>query len=408
MVGVLSFFYKYIFIILLQFFSSNAYAQYLTLDSHIDIPFDYMDNVNHDPGNLTKMQVDFFKMQSGSLDSGFFIVYVKQEELTSSGFIEAKRLSMLKFKAIHKMIKAYPDKIILALKPEDIRQAKKDGKFSAAIGIENGYIIGNDINLLQTFYDLGARYITLSHIGHNQISDSSIPKKSLKDLPELYGGLSPFGKKVISKMNDLGIMVDISHISDKAAIQAIELSKVPVIASHSSVRSIANHPRNLPDNIIKRIAEKNGVIQVVAFSSYIELNLKRTNAIKKLGNLVAHLSGDERFIYNKHSKTLKYKEEMRVINKIFPLPTVSDFVDHIEYIINLVGIDYVGIASDFGGGGGIDGWMDASETKNITVALKERGYSKSDIKKVWSENILRVWTEVDNFSSREAMHGLVD
>ena len=408
MVGVLSFFYKYIFIILLQFFSSNAYAQYLTLDSHIDIPFDYMDNVNHDPGNLTKMQVDFFKMQSGSLDSGFFIVYVKQEELTSSGFIEAKRLSMLKFKAIHKMIKAYPDKIILALKPEDIRQAKKDGKFSAAIGIENGYIIGNDINLLQTFYDLGARYITLSHIGHNQISDSSIPKKSLKDLPELHGGLSTFGKKVISKMNDLGIIVDISHISDKAAIQAIELSKAPVIASHSSVRSIANHPRNLPDNIIKKIAEKNGVIQVVAFSSYIELNLKRTKAIKKLGNLVAHLSGDERFIYNKHSKTLKYKEEMKVINKIFPLPNVSDFVDHIEYIINLVGIDYVGIASDFGGGGGIDGWMDASETKNITLALKERGYSKNDIKKVWSENILRVWTEVDNFSSREAMHGLVD
>ena len=271
----MNFIYKYFFILALVALSLPVYGQYLTLDSHIDIPFDYMDNPKHDPGNSTEMQVDFSKMKEGGLDSGFFIVYVGQSNLTDDGFKKAKDQAMLKFKAIHKMIQTYPDKILLALEPNDIRNAKEKGKISAAIGIENGYIIGNNINLLEDFYNLGARYITLAHIGHNQISDSSIPKKSLNDASEIHGGLSSFGKEVISKMNQLGIMVDISHISDKAALQAIKLSQTPVIASHSSARAIANHPRNLSDNIIKKIANKNGVIQVVAFSSYIEVNKER-------------------------------------------------------------------------------------------------------------------------------------
>ena len=171
--------YKYFFILISLFFSLNIHAQYLTLDSHIDIPFDYMDNPKNDPGNLTEMQVDFSKMQSGGLDAGFFIVYVEQSSLTSDGYEKAKDLAMLKFNAIHKMVNTYPNKIRLALSPSDIKKAKEDGLMSAAIGIENGYIIGTDINLIKEFYDLGARYITLAHIGHNQISDSSIPKKSL-------------------------------------------------------------------------------------------------------------------------------------------------------------------------------------------------------------------------------------
>ena len=397
----MNFIYKYFFILALLVFSLPVYAQYLTLDSHIDIPFDYMDNPKHDPGNSTEMQVDFSKMREGGLDSGFFIVYVGQSNLTDDGFKKAKDQAMLKFKAIHKMIQTYPDKILLALEPNDIRNAKEKGKISAAIGIENGYIIGNNINLLEDFYNLGARYITLAHIGHNQISDSSIPKKSLNDAPEIHGGLSSFGKEVISKMNQLGIMVDISHISDKAALQAIKLSQTPVIASHSSARAIANHPRNLSDNIIKKIANKNGVIQVVAFSSYIEVNKERNNAINSLRNFIVDLTGDKIFIYRKHTEHPQYKIKMDEINRDFPLPSVDKFVDHVDYIVNLVGINYVGISSDFGGGGGIDGWMDASQTKNITLALLERGYSKNDIKKIWSENFLRVWTDVINHSKKK-------
>ena len=397
----MNFIYKYFFILALVVLSLPVYAQYLTLDSHIDIPFDYMDNPKHDPGNSTEMQVDFSKMREGGLDSGFFIVYVGQSNLTDDGFKKAKDQAMLKFKAIHKMIQTYPDKILLALEPNDIRNAKEKGKISAAIGIENGYIIGNNINLLEDFYNLGARYITLAHIGHNQISDSSIPKKSLNDASEMHGGLSSFGKEVISKMNQLGIMVDISHISDKAALQAIKLSQTPVIASHSSARAIANHPRNLSDNIIKKIANKNGVIQVVAFSSYIEVNKERNNAINSLRNFIVNLTGDKIFIYRKHTKHPQYKIKMDEINRDFPLPSVDKFVDHVDYIVNLVGINYVGISSDFGGGGGIDGWMDASQTKNITLALLERGYSKNDIKKIWSENFLRVWTDVINHSKKK-------
>ena len=397
----MNFIYKYFFILALVAISLPVYGQYLTLDSHIDIPFDYMDNPKHDPGNSTEMQVDFSKMKEGGLDSGFFIVYVGQSNLTDDGFKKAKDQAMLKFKAIHKMIQTYPDKILLALEPNDIRNAKEKGKISAAIGIENGYIIGNNINLLEDFYNLGARYITLAHIGHNQISDSSIPKKSLNDASEIHGGLSSFGKEVISKMNQLGIMVDISHISDKAALQAIKLSQTPVIASHSSARAIANHPRNLSDNIIKKIANKNGVIQVVAFSSYIEVNKERNNAINSLRKFIVNLTGDKIFIYRKHTKHPQYKIKMDEINRDFPLPSVDKFVDHVDYIVNLVGINYVGISSDFGGGGGIDGWMDASQTKNITLALLERGYSKNDIKKIWSENFLRVWTDVINHSKKK-------
>ena len=397
----MNFIYKYFFILALVALSLPVYGQYLTLDSHIDIPFDYMDNPKHDPGNSTEMQVDFSKMKEGGLDSGFFIVYVGQSNLTDDGFKKAKDQAMLKFKAIHKMIQTYPDKILLALEPNDIRNAKEKGKISAAIGIENGYIIGNNINLLEDFYNLGARYITLAHIGHNQISDSSIPKKSLNDASEIHGGLSSFGKEVISKMNQLGIMVDISHISDKAALQAIKLSQTPVIASHSSARAIANHPRNLSDNIIKKIANKNGVIQVVAFSSYIEVNKERNNAINSLRKFIVNLTGDKIFIYRKHTKHPQYKIKMDEINRDFPLPSVDKFVDHVDYIVNLVGINYVGISSDFGGGGGIDGWMDASQTKNITLALLERGYSKNDIKKIWSENFLRVWTDVINHSKKK-------
>ena len=404
----MSFFYKYFFILIFLLLSIPVYAEYLTLDSHIDIPFDYMDNPKHDPGNSTEMQVDFSKMETGGLDSGFFIVYVGQSNLTDEGFKKAKEQAMLKFSAIHKMLQKYPDKILPALEPDDIRKAKEKGKISAAIGIENGYILGNNINLLEDFYDLGARYMTLAHIGHNQISDSSIPKKSLNDPLEMHGGLSIFGKQVISKMNELGIMVDISHVSDKAALQAIQLSEAPVIASHSSARAIANHPRNLPDNIIKEIANNSGVIQVVAFSSYVEINKERNNAINSLRKFIVNLSGDKVFIYRKHTENPQYKIKMDKINRDFPLPSVDQFIDHLDYIVNLVGIDYVGISSDFGGGGGIDGWMDASQTKNITSALLKRGYSKNDIKKIWSENFLRVWTDVTNHSKKKSKQNLSD
>ena len=389
-------FVRYLVIIFLISYSQQLRAEYLTLDSHIDIPFDYMINPEHDPGNNTDMQVDFQKMLEGNLDGGFFIVYVGQSELNKNGYQEAKEKAIIKFNAINKMVEKYPNKIVLVKSPEEVYEAKRDKKLFAAIGIENGYVIGEDIELLKYYYDLGARYMTLSHIGHNQISDSSLPKKSLNNDIEMHGGLSNFGKITVKKMNELGMMIDISHVSDKSALQAIKLSHHPVIASHSGARSVADHPRNIPDNIIREIAKKGGVVQVVAFSSYVKVNKKRTESIINLRDSILTMTGDNNFIPEKHMKLIEYKNGMDKINKEFPLPGIDSFIDHIDHIVDLVGIDYVGISSDFGGGGGIEGWSDASQTFNITNSLLLRGYSKDEVNKIWSENFLRVWENVSN------------
>ena len=389
-------FVRYLVIIFLISYSQQLRAEYLTLDSHIDIPFDYMINPEHDPGNNTDMQVDFQKMLDGNLDGGFFIVYVGQSELNKNGYQEAKEKAIIKFNAINKMVEKYPNKIVLVKSPEEVYEAKRDKKLFAAIGIENGYVIGEDIELLKYYYDLGARYMTLSHIGHNQISDSSLPKKSLNNDIEMHGGLSNFGEITVKKMNELGMMIDISHVSDKSALQAIKLSHHPVIASHSGARSVADHPRNIPDNIIREIAKKGGVVQVVAFSSYVKVNKKRTDSIINLRDSILTMTGDNNFIPEKHMKLIEYKNGMDKINKEFPLPGIDSFIDHIDHIVDLVGIDYVGISSDFGGGGGIEGWSDASQTFNITNSLLLRGYSKDEVNKIWSENFLRVWKNVSN------------
>ncbi|MEC7381194.1 MAG: dipeptidase [Pseudomonadota bacterium] len=387
-------------ILFLALFSLNntVFADLVTIDSHIDIPFDYMENPKHDPGKNTNMQVDIAKMQKGGMDAAFFIVYVPQGQLNEEGFKNAKELAKKKFQAIINMTKVYSSKISLALSPDDIYQAKKDNLLSAAIGIENGYIIGADISLLDYYYSLGARYMTLAHIGHNQISDSSIPSTRLNNKEEFHNGISQFGKEVIFKMNDIGMMIDISHISEKAAFEAVKLSRAPVIASHSNAKSIADHPRNLSDELILDLARKGGVVQVVAFPNYVKVDNNRFFEIIKLGQEVAKVYGDSNFIPSKHVEKDEYIEGMKKINTKYPTPSVDDLIDHIDHIVKLVGIDYVGISSDFGGGGGLEGWFDASETNFITDRLSKRGYSEDDIKKIWGENILRVWRETERVS----------
>ena len=390
-------FVRYLVIIFLISYSLQLRAEYLTLDSHIDIPFDYMINPEHDPGNDTDMQVDFQKMLEGNLDGGFFIVYVGQSELNKNGYQEAKEKAIIKFNAINKMVEKYPNKIVLVKSPEEVYEAKRDKKLFAAIGIENGYVIGEDIELLKYYYDLGARYMTLSHIGHNQISDSSLPKKSLNNDIEMHGGLSNFGKITVKKMNELGMMIDISHVSDKSALQAIQLSHHPVIASHSGARSVADHPRNIPDNIIREIAKKRGVVQVVAFSSYVKVNKKRTESIINLRDSILTMTGDNNFIPEKHMKLIEYKNGMDKINKEFPLPGIDSFIDHIDHIVDLVGIDYVGIGSDYDGLDCLPNkWSDCLDHMIIQESLEKRGYKNTEIEKIMGKNILRVLGEIYN------------
>ena len=381
------------------FLSSIIRAEIITFDSHIDIPFDFMENSKHDPGDNSDMQVDIPKMQKGGMDAGFFVVYVPQGPLNEAGFKNAKELAEKKFKAIVNMTRSYSSKITLALSPKDIYRAKENNLLSAAIGIENGYTIGEDISLIDYYYSLGARYMTLAHIGHNQISDSSIPSKRLNNSEKMHNGISSFGRKVIKRMNNIGMMVDISHISEEAAFEAIQLSRSPVIASHSCAKSIADHPRNLSDDLILALASKGGVIQVVAFPNYVKVDNSRFFSIMELGKEVAKIYGDRNFIPSMHAIKDEYTEGIKEINKRHPLPSVDDLIDHIDYIVELVGIDYVGISSDFGGGGILEGWIDASQTNFVTERLRKRGYSENDIKKIWGENILRVWREVEDISN---------
>ena len=324
----------------------------VTIDSHDDIPLDFA-TPDVDPGLRGERQVDLPKMEEGGLNAAFFIVFVGQTQRTSQNYAQAKADADAKFDAIHRMTEEmYPDRIELAYSADDVERIAAQGKLVAAIGIENGYVIGQDLSLLGDHHTRGARYITLAHNGHNDIADSAAPRQRLGDTEAEHDGVSAFGEAVIAEMNRLGIMVDVSRISKQAMLDAVRLSVAPVIASHSSTRTLRDHPRNLDDEQLLALRDTGGVMQTVALDDFVS-------------------SRDD------------------------PPVAVRDFIDHIDYTVSLIGVDHVGISSDFDGGGGVVGWSDASETFNVTLELVRRGYSEDEIAKIWGGNLLRVWREVE-------------
>lgn len=373
----------------------------LTLDTHVDIPPTYTTAPDVDPGNRTGLQVDLPKMDDGGLDAAFFIVYVGQTERTEENYARAQADALVKFRAIHAMTdEMYPDQIGLATSPGQVAPIHASGRKVAMIGIESGYVIGQDLGLLRDYFERGARYMTLAHVGHNDISDSSMPRLDLGDAPAEHGGLSEFGRDVVREMNRLGMMVDISHISHDAMMQAVELSVAPVIASHSSTTALADHPRNLTDEQMRALAENGGIAQIVAFSAYVKVDPERFAATWALRSRIAEEQGAPRFSYLAHGNLPAYTDGMAEINRRYPIATLSDFVDHIDHAVEVMGIDHVGISSDFDGGGGVTGWANAAETANVTRELLRRGYSDEDIEKIWSGNFLRVWGEIEAVATR--------
>ncbi len=277
----------------------------------------------------------------------------------------------------------------LAFAPDDVVRFKKEGKRAIYIGMENGYPIGTDLSRVEHFYNRGVRYITLCHTSNNDICDSSTDKKG----PD-HNGLSDFGKEVVKKMNELGMIIDVSHISDKSFYDVIELSDAPVIASHSSVRAICDHPRNMTDDMIKKLAEKGGVIQICLLGNYIKkADTTSMNYIKKQELREKY----NNFDFKNEAERDSAWAEWRRINKEYPqkLPTIADAVDHIDHVVKLVGVDYVGIGSDFDGGGGLADCKDVSDYPKITEELLRRGYSEEDIAKIWGGNFLRVFREIE-------------
>ncbi|MCP5143883.1 MAG: membrane dipeptidase [Gammaproteobacteria bacterium] len=365
-----------------------AQSQRITIDSHIDIPLDYATSAT-DPGINGPLQVDLVKMRRGGLDAGFFIVYVGQGERSEAGYRAARADALTKFSAIHRVANwLYPDQIELAFNADDVRNIHARGKLVALIGIENGYVIGRDLGLIRDYYNLGGRYMTLAHNGHNDLADSAQPRPG--EAAAEHGGLSALGRAAVATMNDVGMLVDVSHVSVQAARQAIALSRAPVIASHSAVSAINNHPRNMDDVTMRALAAKGGVIQVVAFDSYVqEVPAAKVKALAELRARYG-VSNPADMAKLSAEKRSEFDREQAKIDDRWPRATVAQFVDHIDYAVKLIGIDHVGIASDFEGGGGVTGWQNAAETANVTAELVRRGYSDADIDKLWGGNLLGV------------------
>jgi membrane dipeptidase len=426
--------------------AKGIHSRVLKLDTHNDIePSNFTADCNYTMRLTT--QVNIPKMVEGGMDVTFMIVYVGQGPLTPEGYENAYRQAVAKFDAVHRFTeKIAPDNIGLALTPADVLRLHKKNLRIAVIGVENGYPIGTNIKKVEEFYNRGGRYMSLAHNGNSQLADSNTGETQ----GYLYNnGLSPLGREVIAEMNRLGMMVDLSHPSKGANMEAMRLSQAPVIASHSGVRALANVSRNMDDEQLLALKKNGGVIQIVGFASYVKTDSKeRVDALAKLrdefglaapgggrggggrgrgaeagasrvcpvenasgpapqgrdarggggrgrGNAALEALSPER--------RAEYDKRLADIDAKLPpagRANVKDFANHIDYAVKLIGIDHVGISSDFDGGGGIDGWNSAAEAFNVTLELVRRGYTEEQIGKLWSGNLLRVWGEVEKVSQK--------
>jgi membrane dipeptidase len=372
----------------------------LTLDTHVDIPDAYMREPRFDVGGDSVLLVDLDKMQRGGLDAAFFVIFVGQGPLTPAGYAEAVAKADNKYSAIASMLAKYPDRIRAATTPGQVLANHAAGRLSAMIGIENAYSLGHDLARIDAAYARGARYLGLVHVGNNDLCTSSQPDVEHGEPATAAVGISEFGRAAVRRANQLGMMVDVSHASDACVRDVLAMSSAPIIASHSSARALVEHPRNLPDDLLRAIAAGNGVIQAVAYKEFLKLDPGRKAAEEALQEAVAAQAGDAGYDSEKHDYLPAMIAGMERIQRQYPLASLDDYMDHIAHMVQVAGIDHVGIASDFDGGGGVTGWMDASQTGNVTSALRRRGYSDADIDKLWSGNLLRVWRAAEQAADR--------
>ncbi|MBS4012403.1 MAG: dipeptidase [Bacteroidetes bacterium] len=372
--------------------AEEIHKSILTIDSHVDTPLMFS-REGFDIGQRNEHgRLDFPRMKEGGLDAAFFAVFIGQGESTPEGFEIAKRRAFSIFSQIHEAVEKNADQAGIALSPDDAYRLKNEGKSIVYIGIENGYPIGYDIELLKEFYNLGARYLGLCHSHNNHMCDSSSDSNG-----ELHGGLSEYGKEIIRELNRLGMLIDVSHMSDKSFYDVLKITKAPIIASHSNARALCDIDRNLDDDMLVALAENGGVIQLCLLTVYVKTgtpNPQRDSAVAELKrryNNYENLSDEQLHLM---------RQEWSSLNEKYPreLATVSDLVDHLDYIVRLIGIDHVGIGSDFDGGGQLDDCRDVSQMKNITIELLRRGYSKHDIEKIWGGNFIRVFRSVERIS----------
>jgi membrane dipeptidase len=351
-------------------------------------------------------------MQQGGMKGVFLAVFVGQRQaFDAAAYKAAYDSAMRQFDALDALTqKTRPEMCAFAASPAEVERIAKTGKRIVMTGVENGYPVGEDLANVKAFYGRGARYISLTHSGHNQIGDSSSDRT-----PPRNGGLSAFGRQVVAEMNRLGMMVDVSHSASTTFWDVLKVSKAPIIASHSGCKAVNDVDRNLDDEQLRAVAKNGGVVQIVALGSYLKADSpERAEAVRKLREELGMPPGGRGRMGGPPAQPLTpeqqaeaqkrravYMERMQEIDATFPPASLKDFVDHLDHAVKVAGLDHVGIGTDFDGGGGILGFNDASEAANVTEELVRRGYAEKDIAKIWGGNLLRVWRDVEKVAARE-------
>ena len=368
----------------------QLHQKLLTLDSHLDTPasLDLPDwSIDEEHGvHSDYTQVDLPRMKKGGLDGGFWAIYTGQGPLTVEGFAKARDFALMRGVSIREMVAADPANFALATEAKDAAPIAASGKRVVYMSIENAYPLGEDVSLLQTFYDMGVRVVGFAHFAHNQFADSSTdPSKKPR-----FGGLSPLGKLLLKDMNRLGIVPDASHSSDQVLDDLLALSTTPVLLTHSGCKAVYDHPRNIDDDRLKALAAKGGVIQMNAYGAYLKAAKPNPDRQKAMGALFASMRDGGKMTAEKRSELLAKRQE---IDRLYPetdRATFDDFMAHMLHALKVVGPDHVGIGADWDGGGGVVGMEDVLDLPRITDALLKAGYSEADVQKIWAGNVLRM------------------
>ena len=372
----------------------------IVIDTHADTPQRFLDRDfdigNSDPDD--KGQISLDKARAGNLDAEFFSIWV-DPETTDAGHYDRRAMDLID--SVYQQATRHPNRMMMAFTAADIERAHREKKFATMMGIEGGHAIQDDLHLLRDFYRLGVRYMTLSWSNTNNWADSSGDIDDPK--VQHHNGLTDFGKQVVVEMNRLGMMVDISHVADKTFWDTIEVTKAPVIASHSSARALTNAPRNMTDEMLKAVAKNNGVVMVNFFSGFLNEDYRKAEEAQAKEREAAV---KEYLAQQKASgKNVQYVDAERIQEEWLariPRPPLKSLIDHIDHIAKVAGVDHVGLGSDFDGVSGAlpEGIRSAADLPKITQALLDRGYSDEDIKKILGGNLLRVLREVERVSQQ--------
>lgn len=364
-------------------------ASSIILDTHDDTTQRFFEK-DFDLGKQNPTgSIDIPRMREGGMNAIFFSIWIDGRIMGPAAIQKA----LDQIDAVHENVNRFPKDMVFARTAADVRRAHAQGKIAALMGVEGGHMIGNDIRMIRIYAGLGVRYMTLSHFYNDEWADSSTDKPA-------HNGLTDFGKDIVREMNRQGMLVDISHVSDKSFYDALEVSKAPLIGSHSSCRALCNHARNMTDDMIKALAAKGGVIQINYEKSFIDQAYKDAYD-KETGGVVTRMADLGKSCNNDSAcmeRGMAELEKKLVADGKLPHVSWMRIVDHIDHAVKLVGTDHVGLGSDFDGANMPEGMEDCSKLPKITQALIDKGYSDSDIRKILGENTLRVMEQAERVS----------